>query len=388
MPSAKTKKSRSRPPEPRRRKAAVRQHSRGHFLIRDKGKDVYLGTEFFAAQAKAVELLGEDRVKILKAPNTTARQRLRNILRESTLRACEGERRDPQVVRMLAITWQHVHDELLEQIKAECDKEGVRHFQKTARPFLDAFGDHDCSSLLPQHLSKFRVQILTHYSAKSVNHRLATTRRLLRFAFDMSYVQTPYQMGMLRSVKLPPSPDKSLSAEEIRKLIAAVAQHNDNLARMLLLQFWTCMRPSEVPKVVYRRGTFEPRYPGVFRLKNGKTDKQTGEPTRIVLPDEAISLLETIKPNYCNARNFDKGCRIVARKMECDWSPGPLRHSAATILIDNGVDGEIVETCLHHTPGRIRRTYQPPPYAKAREALKILSELVPVTVVTGGQKSE
>jgi integrase len=358
----------------------VRQHSRGHFLIRDKGKDIYLGTEFFAAQAKAVELLGEDRVKILKAPNTTSLQKYRNLVRRQDREWRELQKRDPQVVTLGSTTWQHVHDELLEHLKHECGYEGVRHFKKTAKPFLEAFGTHDVFNLHSRHLHEYRLQLLKDFSAKSVNHRLATARRLLRACFDMGHVQTPFQLGALRSVKLQPTPDKAMGVDEIRKLIAAVAHHNENLARMLLLQFWTCMRPSEVPKVVYRRGTFEPRYPGVFRLKNGKT-----EPTRIVLTEEAIALLETITPNYCDARNFDKGCRLVALKMKCDWSPGPLRHSAATILIDHGVDGEIVETCLHHTPGRVRRTYRPPPYAKAREALKILSELVPLAAVIAGE---
>lgn len=51
------------------RKLLVRQHTRGHFFVRDQGKDIYLSTNFNEAQQKAVTILGAHRIEVRHSPN-------------------------------------------------------------------------------------------------------------------------------------------------------------------------------------------------------------------------------------------------------------------------------------------------------------------------------
>ncbi|MGH7132313.1 MAG: tyrosine-type recombinase/integrase [Phycisphaerales bacterium] len=364
------------------RKLLVRQHTRGHFFVREQGKDIYLSTNFNEAQQKAVTLLGAHRIEVRHSPNG-GRSRSGGSFTKKFERDMRKWRKENPVVVVKSKTFTDAANELFESVEAERGHEASRHYRKTLAPFLAAFGKQTAELIHPTELNRFRTELARKYAPKSVNHRLAATRRLLRFCYDMDFVPQPFRLNVLKAVAQPPTPNKALSAQRVKNLIADVAGVNLNLAKMLLLQFWTCMRPSEVSKVVFGLGEFEERYSGIFKLNRGKTDLQTGEPTRIVFTPQAMALLKTIEPEYAQHRYYCRACHKVAQKLRDEFSPGPLRHTAATILIDAGIDGEVVETCLHHIPHRVQRTYRPPPYQKAKEALKLLAELVPLSVLKG-----
>lgn len=366
------------------KKLTVRRHVRGHFFVRQEGKDIYLSTNFNEAQKKAVALLGPQRIQLLSGARPKGYRNLGTFVNKVQRDFNRWKKQHPIAV-LQSRTFSSAADELFESIEAEKGVETARHYRKTLASFLAVFGQEPVDDLSPSELKRYRTELIRKYAAKSVNHHLASTRRFLRFCYDMDYVRQPMRMNLLKSVPLPPTPDKSLSIERVREIISSVANVNLNLAKMMLLQFWTCMRPSEVSKVLFKNGEFEPRYPGVFKLKRGKTDLQTGEWTRIAFTDEAIALLKTIEPEYTQHRYYCRACQRVAESIGDDFSPGPLRHSASTALIEAGIDGETVETCLHHILKRVQRTYRPQPYQKAREAMKTLVELVPLSVLSDGQ---
>lgn len=376
------KRRRAAPP----RKLTVRQHLRGHFFVRQNGKDIYLSTNFNEAQRKAVSILGADRIQLLCEPRAKCVQRLGSFRSKVGRDFKHWLKRHPAVQNDLR-TFNDAAKDLFESIEAEKGFETARHYRKTLGSFLTVFGSRPVADIHPRELLRFRIELTRKYSPKSVNHHLASTRRLLRFCYDMDFVKQPLRANLLKSVPLPPTPDKSLPIERVRSIISSVAMVNQNLAKMMLLQFWTCMRPSEVSKVLFKHGEFEPRYPGVFKLKRGKTDFQTGEWTRIVFTDEALALLKTIVPGYKQHRYYCRACQRVAESLGDEFSPGPLRHSASTALVEAGMDGETVETCLHHILKRVQRTYRPQPFQKAREAMKTLVELVPLSVLSVDQSN-
>jgi integrase len=372
----------SSPLVPRHRKApaglklSIRRHARGHFFVRDNGKDIYLSTNLNEAYKKAVSLLGADRIHDIGAERPKGVPSFVSKVQRDFKRWKQTPTSDPggKNFRQGAV-------DFFETIEAEKGALTAKHYRKTLGSFLAVFGDQPLNEIPPTELRRYRIELIKKYAPKSVNHHLASLRRFFRFCFDMDFVKQPMRANLLKSVPLPPTPDKALPIERVREIIASVARVNPNLAKMMLLQFWTCMRPSEVSKVLFKSGEFEPRYPGVFKLKRGKTDLQTGEWTRIVFTEEALELLKSIKPDYTQHRYYCRAVQRVAEAIGDDFSPGPLRHSASTALIEAGVDGETVETCLHHILKRVQRTYRPQPYQKAREALKLLSTLVPLSVL-------
>lgn len=360
-------------------KLSVRRHARGHFFVRNQGKDIYLSTNLNEAHRKAVDLLGADRIQSIdgdrpKGVVSFASKVQRDFKRWKKTPTAEKQGK----------TFREGASDFFETIEAEKGAPTAKHYRKTLGSFLAVFGDQLLGEIPPTELRRFRIELIKKYAPKSVNHHLASLRRFFRFCFDMDFVKQPMRANLLKSVPLPPTPDKALPIERVREVISSVAKVNLNLAKMMLLQFWTCMRPSEVAKVLFKDGEFEPRYPGVFKLKRGKTDLQTGEWTRIVFTEEALELLKSIKPDYTEHRYYCRACQRVAEAIGDDFSPGPLRHSASTALIEAGIDGETVETCLHHILKRVQRTYRPQPYQKAREAMKTLVELVPLSLLSGG----
>lgn len=365
------------------RKLTVRFHIRGYFFVREAGKDLCLGTNFHEAQARAIALLGNERINVRSRPDAKAYQHF-GAYRRKVQWDMNHWRSEQAVTASRSQTFRDAAVEMLNAIEAEKGRDGTLHYRKTLATFVMVFGDRPVGDIPPAELLRYRTELIRKYAPKSVNHHLASTRRLLGFCYDMDLVKQPLRTRLLKSVPLPPTPDKSMSPERVREIISAVAAVNSNLAKMMLLQYWTCMRPSEVSKVLFRQGDFDSRLPWVFRLSRGKTDLQTGEWTRIIFTDEALQLLKTIEPAYAEHRYYCRAVQRVAERIGDEFSPGPLRHSAATTLIHLGVGGETVEACLHHLLRRVQRTYRPQPFHSGREALTKLAREVPLTSVWQG----
>ncbi len=372
----------------RKRKAKVRLHRLGHWFIRHKGRDVYLGTDFRSAQDRAVQLLGPEKVILQTRPPKHANPAAMRRWVAITMKRIDKETKPLKVLQ--GRTFEGAAGLLLNTLNGAEQRQGRKHVAKTLGAFLENFGKRSVHSLPPEELLKFRASLLEHYSPKTFNHHVATVRRLLRFVYELEWVERPYRVDVLRAVPLGPAPDKALSRDRIIEVISTVADANLNLARMLLLQFYGVMRTTEVPKVVYAEGVFESKYPFVFRLNRGKTDKQTGEATRIVLVPEALQLLEVIERQYPDGDRYGKACtRLQSKKNKTrklnkaigPWSPGPLRHSAATMLAEHGIDETTIRAAEHHVQDKITRVYRPPPFAKVRDAMAILPQAVPLSVV-------
>jgi|GEM_PF-5337227 len=366
----------------RRRKAKVRQHKLGHFIIRNKGKDVYLGLNFSEAQHRAIQLFGPNKV-ILQAqsPKVNSAGNRRWVNRSMQ----EIERNTKPVTVLKGRTFNMAAGLLLNTMGDE-QVEGRKHLRKTLGAFLAVYGEKSIHSFRPEDLLKFRAVLTKGYSPKTQNHHVASVRRLLTFIYELQWVEVPFRLGALKAARLPPAPDKALPVAQIREILTAVGERDLNLARWLLLQFYTVGRTTEMPKLVGRKGTFEPKYPYVFRLTRGKTDLQTGEPTRIVLIPEAMRLLEVIEPAYSTEDRYQKACRRLRGELPPelqDWSPGLMRPSASTCLSESPqqFDESLIRAAEHHAQEKVIRVYRPPPFAKVRECMAALAAAVSLSTV-------
>lgn len=342
---------------------SLRQHATGQYFWRENGKNTYVGRDVTHAQRLWAERFGAR----LAAPGGAS----------ASERAEVQAARAPTPSRTTARTLAQARDALYEVIDAQVSPEFARVFRFNLAPFMAAMGESRLlSDISPADLMRFRAALIKKYMPWSVNGRLSATRRLLTLCDDLEWVDRPFKLKLLGGVPVGETKPKAWTPEQVREKIGAVAKVNLNLARMLRLQWLACLRPFTVAEVVYGRWTEEA--PGVLVLQRSKTEKQTGEKQRVCLSEAAQEELGRIERDYDGGRLYRAACKRAKF-----GAPHALRHSAATALANVGVPDELIETALGHIEPRVKRTYRPQKYHKAREALAVLAKLVPKSAEVG-----
>lgn len=202
-PSAEVSANASAPPAAIRRKPpgglklSVRRHARGHFFVREKGKDIYLSTNLNEAHRKAVDLLGADRIQSIDG------DRPRGVVSfaSKVQRDFKRWKKTPTAEKQ-GKTFREGASDFFETIEAGKGALTAKHYRKTLGSFLAVFGDQALNELPPTELRRYRIELIKKYAPKSVNHHLASLRRFFRFCFDMDYVKQPMRANLLKSVPL------------------------------------------------------------------------------------------------------------------------------------------------------------------------------------------
>ncbi len=249
-------------------------------------------------------------------------------------------------------------------------------------PFLEVFGNRPIDSIGLAELTQWANRLRRHngkpYAPKSKNHYTQAARRLLTWAYEAGIIEKPYRLATLDPVPLPSPKSKALKPARVGEVVRSLCGLNPNLGRMYLLAFWAALRPSEVGRVIRREWTREnadgstlPE--GCYRLQVSKTRTRV-----VILTPEAETLLAKIDPQY--GAEHESGLNHAVQRAR-RWLPGlpaihPMRHSAATCMIDAGVSRDHVEAALGHTLPRVQASYTGHPLTLARASMAILSELV------------
>jgi hypothetical protein len=234
------------------------------------------------------------------------------------------------------------------------------------------------------------------------NGILTYTRALLKFAYTVGAVDREYRfIGLLSNFRLGVLPEKGLTIADLAELLKGVARHHPALARMMLLQFYACARPSELPRLVHRAGTW--KAPGVFQVES-KTTRKTGELRSLLLCDAALALLDSIDPTYqCgtarlplapNPAAYAHLCAKIGRRIDDDrpgtilrltgknqLGPHALRHSAKQALTAAQVREDWIRVAMGRVQARVDRTYGRDDLAGPRKAVAVLTELIPASVL-------
>lgn len=276
-----------------------------------------------------------------------------------------------------ARTWAEAARKMLAMIAPTVTPARAKCYGFDLAGFLKMFGGKLVTELTPEDLISYRSGLAGSFKPWTVNSRLAIVRRLLTFTADtLRWVdRSALPSHALKSVALGEVKAKAWTPAEVAAIVAKVGAKNETLGRMLRLQFLTASRPFSIPELVWERGEWESGEPGVFILKQSKTEKQTGEKVRLCLSAEALEELKAIR----KAGNAPKSGPMYRQAVQRAGGPAPhaLRHSAATALAKLGVADETIETALGHSMSRVKRTYRPANYQGAREALAKLAALVP-----------
>jgi integrase len=356
----------SEPSRTRNRLPSLRQHGRGHFFWRVKGRDVYAGRDLREAQAKYSAAFPD------ALPGAGASEAPQTQPEPSKGNGSQPKARAGQA----SPTVQVAADRLLSIIDADCTPERCRVYRYELAPFLERFGSMPLHRVTPEALLAWRNETVGAYAAWTANGRLSLARRVCGLAFELGMIAAPIKIKLaLAGVDVGRTKTKAWTPAQVSALLKRIATVNPNLARMCRLQFLCCLRPFSVPSVIFGRGEWEA--PGVFVLAQSKTEKATGEAQRVCFSPEAVAQLKQIEPAYNGGRLYRQAVNKATAATGEAEAPHALRHSGATCLANKGVADELIETALGHLEPRVKRVYRPAKYQATREALSVLAKMVP-----------
>lgn len=280
----------------------------------------------------------------------------------------------------------------------------AKNFRSRVEPFLRLYGDRMIFALDDEDFAAFRAKMshcksrrlnaTGNITASHANGILQASRRLLTKAYQLGLVDRPYRLLMLSDLptKLPPRKAKPLWF--VNELIGQVATVHPVLAKTLLLQFWTTMRPEENARVL--RGEGAEIEPGVIALAECKTAKSLKESRHVLLCEKAMRLRAELVECWrgratsgsirqaCRAmqiRRFDQfgfsdRFRDLARASSFRFAPHFLRHSSAQALADAGVADDHIRTALGRRTNKVDRLYFRT-FKSSLDAIAVLPELAP-----------
>lgn len=351
-------------------------HASGQYFFRHGGRDHYCGKDPAAAEATFrayFAALEGAKAGGAAEPVEAARATVAKARPVAPAPAC------PTVQQTAERLWAWA-----DKRRSARTSKGERYHLAT---FLATFADRAIDSLTVAELTEWANGLKRSngkcYTPVALNHQLQTVRRLLTWAYDAGILATPYRLATLAPVPLPPPKPKALKPGKVQEAVRSLYSLNPALGRLYLLAYWAALRPSEVGRVVRRDwsredsdGSTLPE--GCYRLQVSKTRKRI-----VILTPEAEALLEGLDGRYCAGHESQLNHAVQrAREWLGDSLPPihPMRHSAATAMIDAGIPRDHVEAALGHTLPRVQASYTGHPLTLARESMRLLATLVPEPV--------
>lgn len=332
---------------------ALKRHGSGAFYVRSEGRHIWFGSDPSVAQGRYGSWLSQ---RAVGTPTAPAPQPAPTINQT----AATGPTVRKTAERLFAL------------VDSECGQHERQNIRNHLKTFVERFGSRVVGTLTADELLAYRSDLARGRMPESINHSLRRAKRLLRladFRFDSASLQA------MKTVKGGVRKPKAWSVPKVRLIVEKLCPVNPNLARTLLLAFYCVLRPSEIARVVAGEGEWVS--PNVFELAESKTAKRTGQARAVCFSPEALALLKRVEPRSPNFEALRLACKRSKKWVGFAFTPHPLRHSAASALIEAGVDVSLVRTALGRGVGQVDGIYFKPPYAKTCEALSALAKLVP-----------
>jgi integrase len=407
---------------------SLRRHARGAFFVRlpgPGGRSVFFGSdpkEASAAYARWLRGFVQGNTCVIADPglnNGMTDRETRPPISISEFFADDeaffppegghGPGHSPVIPASRAPTFQVLAQQLFALKDSEVTKQAARDWRTRLNVFLSfrpapgsiTLGERRASALTSEDAVTFKASLAARKPTYA-NGILTYSRALLKFAYTVGAVDREYRfIGLLSNFRLGVLPDKGIKTVDLIELLKQVARHHPTLARMMLLQFYTCARPSELPRLVHREGTWKES--GVFQVES-KTTRKTGELRSLLLCDAALTLLNSIDPTYqCGTERLplapNRGayahlCAKIGRRIDGDHAgtilrltgkkqlgPHALRHSAKKALTDAQVREDWIRVAMGRVQARVDRTYGRDDLAGPRKAIAVLTTLIPSSVL-------
>ncbi len=177
------------------------------------------------------------------------------------------------------------------------------------------------------------------YAATWANPVLFAVKALLSYAWERGDLQSPYRVGVLKSLPLGKLKRKGIPVEKLVPLLRAVAELHPRLARLMLAQVYMLGRPGEVSLAHHRKG--QEVGPGLYAV-HGKTSNRTGEDRILcIFPRMSGLSLESVptesdptQGRQCkfapNGTAYQKLCWRIGRRLREKHGDGFIKSLAGT----------------------------------------------------------
>lgn len=331
----------------------LRLHKTGVFFTRWNGRDHYFFTDQAASERAFHDPRGEHAGALV---NWSA---WKGAVLEA--RSAGAGRRHLTVVE-IAERW-------LENYAAEGRVQTARKFRGHLSRFLHVFGRLRADELSLRVLLAWRSDLLTlmqppptgrSLAPRTINHDLGTVKTMLKWAAE-NELAPPIALGALRKVPAPPPRFDRLTREQVLGMLAKAERTDKDLACYIALTYLCVCRPSETVRLVLGQGHFTPvtmpsgvLHPrGVFVLPEHKTARRVSFPRHVILSDEALVWLDSVRPRWSRLDSFSSRCVSV-----CGRGPKLLQKAACWHLQLAGVGEEDIDQVQGHAVPGVRRHYR------------------------------
>jgi len=262
-------------------------------------------------------------------------------------RADRDTRRFPPIRSTMSLV--DVSERFLEFKQLEGGDDVYGYYTRHLKRFLHAYGAARADMIRPAHVQAIKEDMLrASYAPKTVNHDVQSIRTMLAWASGMDYMPL-LNLRVVRLIPLGPPPDRSMTRAQVRSMVRRAPK---DVAAWLAVNYLCLMRPSEVIRVVHDQGEWVA--PGVYRIRS-KVERRTRMPRHVIVSPAAKRWLKKCPRRWTRLDSYSQAVRDACGP----GGPQPLRHSAATHLIQSGVDRASVDLLLGHLPSRVSLTYAP-----------------------------
>ncbi|MFV0437503.1 MAG: tyrosine-type recombinase/integrase [Desulfopila sp.] len=275
----------------------------------------------------------------------------------------------------------------------------------TGDRLITAFPKKSLRTLTREDIEEHRDNRLRRVGPASVRHDMSMLSRIYEMArIKWRLADLPYPGRDIKLPAPPPNRKKVVAANSFARLFAECGKSkNETLLPLVRLMLNTGMRPSEACLLRWHQVNMEAGYIDLTRTKT--------EPRMVPLSTDAVEMLTMMrqrsagresdllfmpeeaaakpKPSRFFRRAFEQACiraglnpparRDVGKKSaaDTDRSDAPrvtlytLRHSAATYLLENGVDIRMVSAILGHSNLTQTMRYTHPGMKALQQAVNI-----------------
>jgi integrase len=230
----------------------------------------------------------------------------------------------------------------LDAIKLEKGPHSHGNNARWIKPFVEGIkgetawggcGIQPVSAIGPRELLAYRTALAARFAPGTVNAYLLTARRLIQWAAENEFRQPVVLTGVKPVRENQERSSKAWTPAEVMAKLDKARSYNRQVYCWCACQYLGVMRPSEIQTLVLSRHGVdgykaEQVSDGVWSIF-GKTTHKSGLRRFLILPPEAMPLLDECEPCWSSHQTHWQGCNTAM-----DAGPHRFRHSSFQHLLD------------------------------------------------------
>ncbi len=239
--------------------------------------------------------------------------------------------------------------------------------------FLKLIGNIPVNKITPNEIEKYKSKRLGVVKNSTVNRELNYLSKMFSLAVENGNIKfNPF--STVKKLRIENLPDRFLSSEEEKKLMDSA---NPIMKTIILTALHTAMRKGEILNLKWEDIDLKTGYIKVLKTKNNKirriplTTKLKIALKKLPLIGEYVFMNPLTKQKY---RDIGKVFSETVKRAKIKHITfHQLRHTAATRMVENGIDLIVVKEILGHEDISTTQRYSHPVPKRTQDAIKILN---------------